>query len=182
MTGAGDGDTNDAPIEVRDDEPSAAILREESDEEGDVLAALPEASLADGEGSGVRRTKRRRGRGAEDGESGDESDEAFFVTQPTPPSKRLKHSESTVIDGSQPDLDEASEPNDDKKKLAMDTFYDGFSIYGRVLCLVVKRRETAGKGGTAKSGRAGWGGGGQAMMEEWISTQVPGAEVERLGG
>ena len=52
---------------------------------------------------------------------------------------------------------------DDKKKLALDTTYDGFSIYGRILCLVVKRKGTA-KGKTAS------GGSGQAMMEEWISS------------
>ena len=58
------------------------------------------------------------------------------------------------------------EGGDDKKKMAMDTTYDGFSIYGRILCLVVKRR------GTAK-GKELVGGAGQAMMEEWITnTQV----------
>ncbi|KAG8532999.1 uncharacterized protein KY384_001781 [Bacidia gigantensis] len=57
------------------------------------------------------------------------------------------------------------EVQDDKKKMGMETRYEGFSIYGRILCLVVKRR------GTAK-GRELPGGAGQAMMEEWIGTQV----------
>lgn len=52
---------------------------------------------------------------------------------------------------------------DDKKKMALNTTYDGFSIYGRILCLVVKRR------GTARSKELA-GGAGQAMMEEWISS------------
>jgi hypothetical protein len=59
------------------------------------------------------------------------------------------------------------EEDDDKKKMALDTFYDGFSIYGRVLCLVVKRKDKKGKGPAGLTG-------GQAMMEEWItSTQMP---------
>lgn len=55
---------------------------------------------------------------------------------------------------------------DDKKKMALNTTYDGFTIYGRILCLVVKRRGTA-------RGKELVGGAGQAMMEEWIaSTQA----------
>ena len=57
---------------------------------------------------------------------------------------------------------------EEKKKLRIDTSYDGFAIYGRILCLVVKRR-----GGGAARGRELAGGAGQAMMEEWIAgTQV----------
>ncbi|KAL8946675.1 MAG: hypothetical protein Q9222_006961 [Ikaeria aurantiellina] len=60
---------------------------------------------------------------------------------------------------------------DDKKKLAMKTYYNGFSIYGRILCLVVKRR------GHAK-GKDLAGGAGQAMMEDWIaSTQMSAAQT-----
>lgn len=71
-----------------------------------------------------------------------------------------------------------------KKKLAMDISYEGFAIYGRVLCLVVKRR-----GGAHGAGRKGKGlattpgatgrsrpgpPAGHAMMENWISsTQMP---------
>lgn len=55
---------------------------------------------------------------------------------------------------------------DDKKKLALNTTYEGFSIYGRILCLVVKRKGTS-------RGKDAAGGKGQAMMEEWItSTQI----------
>lgn len=66
---------------------------------------------------------------------------------------------------------------DDKKKLAMDLNYDGFAIYGKVLCLVVKR-----KGPGAERKVAGIGGGasmvgtseqaGRAMLEDWVSTQA----------
>jgi hypothetical protein len=63
--------------------------------------------------------------------------------------------------------DDAAEHADDKKKLALNTTYHGFRIYGRILCLVVKRK------GIVK-GKQLTGGTGQAMMEEWIvSTQEP---------
>lgn len=87
-------------------------------------------------------------------------------------------------------------PGDDKKKLAMDISYEGFSIYGRVLCLVVKRREgdagggigaTGARGGKGKAaaasaasisassaGRGNRAPSGQATMANWIaSTQIP---------
>lgn len=54
---------------------------------------------------------------------------------------------------------------DDKKKLGFNTTYDGFNIWGFVLCLLVER-----KGGPARK-QAGGMGSAQALMEEWISTQ-----------
>ena len=53
---------------------------------------------------------------------------------------------------------------DDKKKLLFDTTYDGFNIWGFVLCLLVERKGGPGKKGTGE-------GHAQALMEEWISTQ-----------
>jgi hypothetical protein len=53
---------------------------------------------------------------------------------------------------------------DDKKKLAFDTTYEGFNIWGFVLCLLVERKGGPGKKVTSE-GQA------QALMEEWISTQ-----------
>ena len=58
----------------------------------------------------------------------------------------------------------------DEKKMIMQTTYDGFSVYGRALCLVVKRRDTAGKEPI-----------GQAAMENWIaSTQQLPADEESM--
>ena len=60
--------------------------------------------------------------------------------------------------------------DDDKKKLGLTTSYEGFNIYGRILCLIVKRT-----GAEPQAARQASGAGGQAMMEEWIaSTQEPG--------
>jgi hypothetical protein len=68
------------------------------------------------------------------------------------------------------DYEEAQD--DQKKKLSLDTSYDGFSIYGRILCLVVKRkslRTTTGSSGPAS---------GQQMLEAWVSTQAAADQVD----
>lgn len=59
------------------------------------------------------------------------------------------------------------EAGDNKKKMAMSTTYEGFAMYGRVLCLVVKRKDQKEKGKGKERSE------GQAMMEDWIaSTQM----------
>jgi hypothetical protein len=154
------GATNDTAIDVED---APIIRREESEEDGLNLQDLPEA-----EGEGER-----------EGEEDAESDNSLFVSEDSGPrrSKRTRATTNTesrsASAGAEPlskrARNEAGEEEaDDKKKLAMDTSYDGFSIYGRVLCLVVKRKDKKGKG------VAGFGGGGSAMLEDWItSTQMP---------
>jgi len=143
------GDTNDAPIDVE--------LRMEDEEDAVDLQDLPiaEEPLSDAEGLFVsddeapRRSKRPRTTTIV------ESDDDFTPEEPL--SKRLKDTESLSL---------AEDQSDDKKKMAMDTTYDGFSIYGRVLCLIVKRKDKTGKHPAIA--------GGQAMMEDWItSTQMP---------
>ena len=53
---------------------------------------------------------------------------------------------------------------DDKKKLGIKTLYDGFAIYGKILCLIVKRTNVP---TIIKAGASG-----SAVMENWVSTQV----------
>ena len=95
-----------------------------------------------------------------------------------PPSKRRKDKAFNA--------DMTNQDDDKKKKLAMDISYEGFAIYGRVLCLVVKRRAVMGGLAAAPLGSKSQTGqpGGQAMMENWItSTQLPeagGADDEAL--
>jgi len=148
------GDTNDTAINVED---VPVIRREVSDDEDQVnIQDLPiaEASLSEindlfvSEDDGPRRSKRARAATIID------SDE-----ESTPGDARpLKRAKDTVPRG--------EEEADDKKKMAMQTTYDGFSIYGRVLCLIIKRRDKKGKNPAVV--------GGQAMMEDWISsTQMP---------
>jgi hypothetical protein len=62
--------------------------------------------------------------------------------------------------------DEIVTYNEDKKKLSFNTTYDGFNIWGFVLCLLVERT-----GQLAKKASGDNNGGAQALMEEWISTQ-----------
>jgi hypothetical protein len=144
------GDTSETAIQVED---APVIPPEESEEDEVELANLPSADEEDSlfvEGEGPRRSKRSR-RAADieaspDSSSGNKS-----------PMER--------------NVENLEEP-DEKKKMGMDTTYEGFAIYGRVLCLVVKRRDKKGKGPVSN-------GGGKAMMEDWItSTQMPPPEDE----
>ncbi|KAL8893354.1 MAG: hypothetical protein Q9192_005352 [Flavoplaca navasiana] len=146
LTGQG---TQDVPVQV-EDMVDQAVVREESQEEKDIkLADIP---TAEEHGTQTSAT-------AEDPTlflSDDSDHEANDATSRT---------RQTLNQGDRLPTDEDPQM-DDKKKLGMNTSYDGFSIYGRILCLVVKRR-----GNTKGKDLAG--GVGQAMMEEWIaSTQM----------
>ncbi|KAL3418117.1 hypothetical protein PVAG01_09832 [Phlyctema vagabunda] len=137
------GATNDAPIDVED---VPELRREESEEETTALDDIPAIS--------------------------DQEDDLFIPESNPQKRTRVLSEDSETSTGLQPPPkkkkdDGVNMADEDKKKLAMDTTYDGFSIYGRVLCLVVKRKDS-GKG-KLPSATAG-----QAMMEDWIaSTQMP---------
>ncbi|KAL8998234.1 MAG: hypothetical protein Q9169_002638 [Polycauliona sp. 2 TL-2023] len=141
--------TQDVPLHI-DDTTNPIVIREESQEEKDInLADIPAA-----EEHGTRTSA-----AAEDPTlflSDDSDREADLEARQTRRTLQRR-------DKSSPD----DHPHtDDKKKLGLKTSYDGFSIYGRILCLVVKRK------GNAK-GKDLAGGVGQAMMEDWIaSTQL----------
>lgn len=127
-------------------------IREESDDEaGPSLQDYPEAT-AQTSGATTRENGKKTITINED-----ISDDEGFQTQRDPAAKKQKQVE---VD------DETAEGEDDKKKLGMKTAYDGFAIYGRILCLVVKR-----KGARAQpSGLADKN--GQMMLENWVSTQA----------
>ncbi|UNI23430.1 hypothetical protein JDV02_009248 [Purpureocillium takamizusanense] len=172
------GETSDAPVDVdAESTPPPVVLREESDEgDGLRLANIPHAG---------QRQKRRRMRANPGGQDGDDASD-------TDPSDDDGPASAIEIDS------DAEEPaakrlrgaaeseagaDDDKKKLAMDVSYEGFAIYGRVLCLVVKRRDTRSQLSLAKADGRGpvkaTAGEGQAKMENWItSTQIPVGEEE----
>lgn len=65
--------------------------------------------------------------------------------------------------------DEIENDTEDEKKLGMITTYEGFNIWGWVLCLLVTR-----KGERARSSNLTSETTGQVLLEEWISTQAPG--------
>lgn len=189
--------------ELYDGSGSPVLRREESDEDGAiVLDDIPTMAETEAETESdpvaTRRSKRRRGqtqpRAASGGEeddsdhgvdddyapvdaiqldlSGDEeedagSDELFVDNRP---SKRRKEMD--------PETETDREPADEKKKMAMDISYQGFAIYGRVLCLVVKRRGS-GRGAQAVTSKSLPTSplANQAVMDNWItSTQMPAAE------
>ncbi|CAK7205791.1 hypothetical protein SEUCBS139899_008570 [Sporothrix eucalyptigena] len=178
------------------------LLLEDSDD--DILFALqdiPDIQSAqaikveddDGDASGAatRRSKRRRQDTLQiedsDEEGGESDTDSLFVSEneddPLPASKRTRVAPTE-------DDDEGGRK---KKKLAMDVIYEGFAIYGRVLCLVVKRRggpvrgrngaqttiQTSAAGGTVRAASSSASAepakpSGQAAMENWIaSTQMP---------
>ncbi|KAH8816430.1 hypothetical protein F5884DRAFT_776200 [Xylogone sp. PMI_703] len=149
------GNTNETPIEVED---GPVIPREESDEHID-LSNIPAADDAAPDSLFIQddepqRPKRPRRTTRNSGQSFDSSPEV----EPDP--KRRKDDDIILNEN-------GAEDDDDKKKVAMETTYDGFAIYGRVLCLVVKKKDTRDKGKGPASG-------GQAKLEDWItSTQMP---------
>jgi hypothetical protein len=166
LNGANDKEN---PITLEDDGQAPEGLRQEDEDE----PGLRDLSLADE--SNV--TGKRKADDGED-EAGNEAlfvssdDEVTFQTQRAAPVKRRKGTrQQKKTPGSNEDAETGSgneaaadDDNDDKKKLALKTTYDGFSIYGRILCLIVKR-----KGKKAAPGAVS---GGSQMMEEWVSTQV----------
>ena len=100
--------------------------------------------------------------------------------------KNVQEEEVSEDEGFQSPLEHAKgwdkAVEDDKKKLDMNLSYDGFSIYGRVLCLVVKRKgqraPTINEAGPAALPAAAGGGAsdnpdsGRHMLENWVSTQA----------
>jgi len=152
------GETDSVPVDV-DDEFRAPVLQEEEEEVR--LSDIPVAETT------TRRSKRQRGTVDPDQDDSeafedDETASAIEIDSDTeaPPHKRPRAQEDDGLD------------TDDKKKLAMDVSYEGFAIYGQVLCLVVKKRASA--AASNSSGGAKGRPEGQAMMENWISsTQVP---------
>ena len=148
LTGIG---TADLPLEVDEPEPENVGV-ESPEEEATNLRDIPMADHGEGTNSAQHSPASEQSLfisddSAEDGSTGIQRRQ----------NARSKHEPISV---------DPEQSADDKKKMLLNTTYDGFAIYGRILCLVVKRR-----GGTKGKDRTG--GTGQAMMEEWIaSTQL----------
>ncbi|GIJ99179.1 hypothetical protein Aspvir_001305 [Aspergillus viridinutans] len=132
-------DTTDIPV-IRSEGGGDKILVESDSEADTDLRDIPQANTSDANG------KRRRGMDAQSAGG-----------QRT--SKRQKETDSPL---------ELS-ANGDDKKLGFRTQYEGFNIYGWVLCLLVTR-----KGDKARARPAASDTSRQALMEEWISTQAQG--------
>ncbi|KAB8336744.1 hypothetical protein FH972_021053 [Carpinus fangiana] len=118
-TGTGE---QDAPV----------TIREESEGEGSPTLGDFPAAIADDEVDtlGINAREKRPRTNSNDAtlfvpEDEAVSDDEGFQTQQSPRTKKARV--------------EAQE-QDDKKKLGLTTAYEGFSIYGRILCLIVSRR------------------------------------------
>lgn len=145
---------------IQEDATDPIVIAEEEDEVD--LADIPEAVKQLPITGNAQRKKRGRAdiNQAVTNDTSDEDASALFVADNAP--KRSKLSRER-------DNEELAE--DDKKKLSLNTSYDGFSIYGRILCLVVKRR-----GGRTESGAAP-AASSQQMLENWVSTQAAAEQV-----
>ena len=143
------GSNADTAIRVEEGDEAPAVLLEEDDQEV-VLKDIPELDTTT--------TAKSRGKRPRDATE-DEAEHIFVQSEddeeeerdPAPRKKR----KTKVKDAAE---------EDDKKKLGINTAYEGFSIYGRILCLIVKRK------GVKKSG-TGIASGTQ-MLENWVSTQA----------
>jgi hypothetical protein len=159
-------ETNEEPVDVDVDNDLPIRVEDDSDEDGLRLADIPTADTA-------RRSKRQRNNSdivqevvASDDDDAGSAIEIDSDAEPPPP-KRLRRP------GALDDDDQDGDGDDDKKKLTMDVTFEGFAIYGRVLCLVVKKRDRKAQG-TSGGRAADSAANGQARMENWItSTQIP---------
>ncbi|GAB7353642.1 hypothetical protein MBLNU459_g4053t1 [Dothideomycetes sp. NU459] len=141
--------TADNAITIEDEGVPPVLLEEDAEETS--LSNIPEAAVS----------HPKRARNDEDDPifvQSDEDEGDDFEHQIAPPTKRKKIRSMGAAG------DEAGE--DDKKKMALSTAYEGFSIYGRILCLIVKRKGV--KKTTAAAGNAA----GSQMLENWVSTQA----------
>lgn len=128
---------------------SPIILREEDDEDNRSLQDIPAATQGGSEGLGFN------GQVDRDASVSDGGHQEL----PNMGREHLQEEASETL------MEQKDQFDEDKKRLVARCSYDGYAIYGRILCLVVKRRLGV-KDRPAVSH-------GPAMMEDWIaSTQV----------
>jgi len=133
-----------------DDDAEISILQE--DDDGLInLDDIPELDTADQDEENERDDDELFVQDSED------SEPVFQSRRSTDLTRHQNASEHKETEASKAAISE------DKKKLGLRTYYDGFSIYGRILCLVIRRR-----GGRASSMAAS----SQQLMENWVSTQA----------
>jgi len=160
------------------------VIRQESDDEG----VFGGTGAEGGEVAAGGRAAKRRRRDEDDDGNGDptaaEEEDSLFIRDeidvssdegfnPAPNTKKRRR--RTNNDDNDDEANNSDDSTDDKKKLGLNTSYDGFSIYGRILCLVVKRRGgPTGRGRGTGLGGADGDAGGQQMLDTFLSTQAEG--------
>ncbi|KAH8837048.1 hypothetical protein MCOR27_011708 [Pyricularia oryzae] len=181
---AADSNSDVEVIQAADGDEIPMIRREDSDDDAGVplhnIPAAPGAGATVSEGRGTKR-RRQSTVTAINNNDKDQDDDAFEIVDSGDEDDDLE-SESSHPTRSKRVRQPAAEADEKKKKLAMDITYNSFAIYGRVLCLVVKKRgvgnssnlsAAAATSGHGKAAAASSRAAGQARMENWIaSTQI----------
>lgn len=164
LTGWLEGNKKEDAIDLEEGNEMPQILRDEGEEDVVEMQDIPEADST--------RTGRKRRSGEIEGQDADDalfvssSDEEFFATQRAQPSRKRQRSGQAEIE----QLEDDDEQRDDKKKYGLNTNFDGFSIYGRILCLIVTRKGK--KEALTSALHDAQPAGGSQMMENFIATQV----------
>ena len=149
-------ETSDQPVVINELAVDPIVI-EEDDEDAVKFADIPEAPK--------RSTRPKRSRSEAEKEASKNADENLFG----PEMAASKRSKTGATPADAEVIEDEDESQDDRKKLGLNTSYEGFSIYGRILCLVVKRRGARdAAGGTAAPVSS------QQMLENWVSTQAAG--------
>ena len=162
---------SDAPVDESADANAPIVIREEDDETDVPMQDIPPAVVEVGSEGGAPVDAGRRRRHQETPTVVLDCDDEDPDPDPDRRQTRSRHRqrERQALQRSDSSGDESHSVSDDKKKLVAQCSYDGYSIYGRILCLVVKRRAAARDRSKANTG--------PAMMEEWIvSTQAAGLD------
>lgn len=160
-----------APYEIDKQNVDAPVIIREEEDENDPRVAIKLSDIPEAPSKGSENQRSQQGRNRTAVAVGSNKEDAEEINS---------------HDGSSLNEDDADEANktrrsttftedavDDKKKLLLHMTYDGFSIYGRILCLIVnyKKPETA-RQGVTKVGPAAVHKNGQQMLEQWASSQA----------
>ncbi|KAF2856830.1 hypothetical protein T440DRAFT_382604 [Plenodomus tracheiphilus IPT5] len=156
--------TSDQPVIINEDAAQPIVIREEDEDDKAIdLADIPEADVQQKQS---RRSARNGRTGSDTVSVSSESDGSDMFVDDRPP-KRSKSNSGRRSGPTDQGEHQGPLQEDDKKKLRLNTSYDGFSIYGRILCLVVKRRGVRSlPGGPIAASES------SQMMEAWVSTQA----------
>ncbi|KKZ67408.1 hypothetical protein EMCG_06936 [[Emmonsia] crescens] len=148
--------TDDSLIHITDDPVTIPPIIPESDEQSPInLQDIPAAPPPAGDEEGIQSSTRRRRRR----ENGTETNSSIATGSDDEDTHETKRKKTRV--------EPTPELSQDDKKLSLTTNYKGFTIWGRILCLLITRK---GDRATPKLDTAP---ASQALMEEWISTQAP---------
>ena len=171
-----------APDEVDNQDVDAPIIIREEEDEDDAGASMKLSDIPEITSKGTRIRESRQSRERTSAAVYSNKEDAQEVNNNDNNSSNENNENKAKKTRGSADITEDA-IDDDDKKLLLHTTYDGFSIYGRILCLIVNYKKPAAvKQGIAKGGPATGNRTGQQMLEQWASSQAllnnPTDEVE----